>query len=129
MRNHRQEVLRLDGVQGMVFEKALDVFKKWTADILAESDFYHDPYNPVADDDNDSARTNEGRMDTAAYPRFRHQTPATHSHTSTQSRKCIRGKEDSDVAWLDGKTLRALDEDASPRKRLIQKTDYFCLGY
>lgn len=124
MKNHLRDFFGLDDSQRKIIEKAMDVFQRWTEDIPAESDFYRDPCNPADGDDNDSACTKEGRMDTVAYRRsLRTRSPATPSNKSTHSRKRARGLEGSDVTWLDDETLRVLDEDASPGKRLKRKTE------
>jgi hypothetical protein len=122
MKKHLRDFFGIDNSHRRMIEKAMDLFDKWTQNIPAESNFYGDPYNPAADDDNDSTLTKEGRRDTRAYRQsLRTYSPTTPSQKSTHSHKRARGLEEVDVLWLDDETLRVFDEDASPGDSLKRK--------
>lgn len=108
-----------------LIEDAITIFRKWTADIPTKTNFYKERHFGGPDGDDNSDITRVGRLNdqgvrrsTRAHPNGLLDTPS-----EKRSRKRPRGQQESDPVSLDGETLRALDEDASPGKKLRLKRD------
>jgi len=125
-------VLEFFGAESLVslldkalIQEALTIYQNWTTAIPAEANFGQKRYlgRPAGDDNSDVTRV--GRLDNQGVRRSTRAHPNGHLETPSDRRslKRSRGEQDSNLVSLDGETLRALDEDASPGKKLRLKRD------